>query len=150
MEMKAAFYQQQETAALYLSEAGIHLMLYWLEHPESRPLSARNLFRSSFVQSEGASSSRFSGNPITWDIHLGTSRTQEISDSAWAALWKTLGSAGESLTLKLYGPFLPGAIGTLESTARTAGGVQKTLTVQLAQKGSHLVPMKGSWHERYE
>jgi len=150
IEMKAASYQQQETAALYLSEAGIHLMFYWLEHPESTPLSAQNLFLSRFAQAEDAPSSQFSGNPIALKIHLGTSRDQEIWDSAWAALWKTLGSAGDTLTLKLYGPLLPGAIGTLESTARTAGGVEKTLTVQLVQKGPHLLPMKGSWHEHYE
>lgn len=150
MEMKAASYQQQETEALYLAEAGMHLMFYWLEYPESAPLSAQNLFMPRFAQAEDSPSSQFSGNPVTLDIHLGISRNQEIRDSAWAALWEAIGSAGDKLILKLYGPLLPGAIGTLESTARTKGGVQKTLTVQLVQKGPHLLPMKGSWHETYE
>jgi Tfp pilus assembly protein PilX len=150
MDMKAALYQQQETAALYLSEAGIHLMFYWLEHSESMPISTQNLFRSSFVPAVDAPSRPFSGNPITLDIRLGTSQNQGIWDSSWAALWKALGTAGDGLTLKLYGPLLPGAIGTLESTAITAAGVRKTLTVQLIQKGPHLGPMKGSWHEIYE
>lgn len=150
MEMKSASYQQQEIKALYLAEAGLHLMFYWLEHPESAPHPAQNLFTPSYTQAEDSPSSQFSGDPVTLGIHLGISQNPEIWDSNWAALWKTLGLAGDTLTLKLYSPLLPGAIGTLESTAKTAGGVQKSLTVQLVQKGPHLLPMKGSWHETYE
>jgi hypothetical protein len=150
MEMKAASYQQQEIAVLYLAEAGIHLTVYWLEHPESAPLPAQNLFMPRSVQAEDSPSRQVSESPVTLQIHLGPSQNQKIWGSAWSALWKVLGSGGDTLTLKLYSPLLPGAIGTLESTAKTAGGIQKSLAVQLVQEGSHLLPMKGSWHEIYE
>lgn len=157
VEMRAASYQQHEIAALYQAEAGIHLMLYWLGHPESVHLAVQNLFRPRFVQGEGSpafineeGTSQFSGSPVTLDIPLGVSQNQEPWDSTWIALWRTLGLTGETLTLKLYAPTLPGAVGTLESTARAAAGVQKTLRVQLAQKGPRLLPIKGSWHEVYE
>jgi hypothetical protein len=157
MEMRAASYQQHEIAALYQAEAGIHLMLYWLGHPESAPLSVQNLFIPRFVQGEGSpafineeGTSQFSENPVGMDIQLGASPNQDQWNSTWIALWRILGLTGETLTLKLYAPTLPGAVGTLESTARTSGGVQKTLTVQLVQKGPRLLPMQGSWHEVYE
>ena len=157
MEMRAASYQQHEIAALYQAEAGIHLMLYWLGHPESAPLAVQNLFMPRFVQGEGSlafineeGASQFSGNPVAMDIPLGVSQNKGPWDSTWIALWRILGLTGETLTLKLYGPTLPGAVGILESTARTSGGVQKTLRVQLAQKGPRLRPMNGTWHERYE
>jgi len=157
MEMRAASYQQHEIAALYQAEAGIHLMLYWLGHPESAPLSVQNFFMPRFVQEEGSpafineeGTSQFSGSPVTLDIPLGVSPNQDPWDSTWIALWRILGLTGETLTLKLYGPTLPGAVGTLESTARTTADVQKTVTVQLVQKGPRLLPLKGSWHEVYE
>ena len=67
-------------------------------------------------------------------------------------MWHTLGRNGESISLKLYAPSVPGAIGTLESTARTDAGVQKTMVVQLVQQDNPLrvLPLKGSWHEIYE
>jgi hypothetical protein len=150
MEMRAASYQQQETAALYLSEAGMHLMFYWLEHPESAPLSLQDLFAAGFAQSEGSLSSGLIENPIVLEVYLGLSRNQEMGGASWSSVWKAIGVAGDTLAIKLCAPLLPGAVATLESTARTAGGVQKTLTVQLVQKGTRLLPMKGSWHEVYE
>jgi len=157
IEMRSAFYQQQEVTALSLAEAGIHLMLYWLGHPESAPIPAQNLLMPRFSQDEGFPSfvnekgvSQFSGGPLAPDFQLSISRNQGPWDASWTSLWYTLVPSGETLSLKLYAPIVPGAIGTLESTAKTAADVQKTVTVQLIQKGTGLLPMKGSWHERYE
>jgi hypothetical protein len=157
IEMRSALYQQQEVEALYLAEAGVHLMLYWLGRPESIPIPAQNLLMPRFSQNEGAPSfineegvSQFSGSPLAPDFQHSIPRDQGSWDASWISLWDNLIPNGETLSLKLYAPIIPGAIGTLESTAKMAAGVQKTVTVQLIQKGTRLLPMKGSWHEVYE
>ena len=157
IELKTALYQQQEVTALYLAEAGVHLMLYWLGHPESAPITVQNLLMPRFLQDEGTPSfmneegvSQFIGSPLAPDFQLGISRNQGSWDASWTLLWYTLAPSGETLSLKLYAPIVPGAIGTLESTAKTATGVQKTVSIQVVHVGTRPFPMNGSWHERYE
>jgi hypothetical protein len=155
-EAKIAFYQQQETAVVYLAEAGLHLMLYWLRHPETAPISIQSLLRPRFLRADGLYSfineegiSQFSGSPSTPDLKLDIPHQQSIWNPSWTRFFQSLAAVGEISSLKLYAPAVPGAVGTLESTARTAARVEKTVMVQLAQRGdpSVLVPMKGTWHE---
>ena len=155
-EMKMAFYQERETAALYLAEAGIHLMVYWFGHPEAAPLSTRDFLKPRFTRPNGTASffneagvSQFSGNRLSLDLQVCILCDQESRDFSWSEVWDALDRTGEIVSLKIYAPSVPGAIGTLESTARTDTGVQKTLVVQLVQRDNTLrvLPLKGTWHE---
>ncbi|MGH7273947.1 MAG: hypothetical protein ACREIQ_05815 [Nitrospiria bacterium] len=156
IEMKSAFYQQHETAALYLAEAGIHLMVYWFGHPDVSPLPTRDFLKPRFHLQDGLASfingagvSQFSGNRASPDLQLCILCDQESRDSLWNVVWDALDRTGESVALKIYAPSIPGAIGTLESTARTDAGVQKTVVVQLVQMDNppRVIPLRGSWHE---
>jgi hypothetical protein len=157
IEMRSSLFQQQEVTALYLAEAGIHLMFYWLTHPESAPMTAHDLLTPKFMQDgefpsflneEG--SSQLSGNPLAPDFQLNLLRGQGSWEASWSSLWSALAPNGETLAIMLYAPTIPGAIGTIQTTAQTTAGVQKTVVVQVIQVGTHLLPMKGSWHEVYE
>ena len=157
IELRSALYQQQEVTALYLAEAGVHLMFYWLTNPESAPISAHDLLIPRFVQDTSFPSflneegvSQLSGNPLTPDFQLTLSRNQGSWEASWGSLWNALAPNGETLSIKLYAPTIPGAIGTIQTTAQTTAGVQKTVAVQVIQVGTRLLPLKGSWHEVYE
>lgn len=156
LEARTSFYQQQEAQAVYLAEAGIHLMLYWFKHTESAPPSLRSLFLPRFTQHDESGSfineagiSQFLGNRKDPDLGLEISHAQTFWDSSWTDLCNSLGLTTEAIFIKLYSPMVPGAVGTLESTAKTPYGAEKTITVQLIQKRNPLrvFPMKGSWQE---
>jgi hypothetical protein len=157
IDLKSAIYQQQEVIALYLADSGIHLMVYWLEHPQSAPASVQSLLTPRFISDEGVpifideeGSSQFSGTRETPDLQIEIGPDTASLDTSLASVWNALDLTSETLSLKLYAPIVPGAVGTLESAAKTTTLVQKTITVQLVQVGSRLVPMRGSWYERYE
>lgn len=157
-EMKIGLYQQHETAALYLAEAGIHLMIHWFGHPQASPDSVQNFLKPRSPQAGGpplfineGEVIQFSGSRNAPDLQVGILPYQASLDSSWTMLWQGLGRPGVILSIKLYAPSVPGAMGTLESTARTEAGVQKIIVVQLIQQANptRVIPLKGSWHEVY-
>lgn len=140
LELRMGAYQHQDSRALYLAESGLSLVSYWFQHPGTAP--------QSFQTHQDAP---FTGGRTEPDVVLEAPGGLDQIPPAWRAVWEALSRPGDTLSVRVYAPQFPGAVATVESTARTALGVRKTLGGQWARSDavSTLRPLPGSWHEIY-
>lgn len=117
---------EADARAFYRAESGIAQGLYWFIHPDKFPGLPEDFFRkrmidrTSFFDESGVS--QYRGTPQGPDLTYST---------------------GE-YALKVYGPSVPGALCTMESTG-ISGRIRRVVTVVLYEDETAVRVLRGSW-----
>ncbi len=158
MELKSTYYLQEESVALYLSESGLQFMLYAFAHPGSLPAPVADRLlpryftkdhRPTYLDYNGQS--QFGGPADSPALEIRIPDDLVSWPPGWGALWPDLKILGGQVIVRVLGPQLSGAVATIESIGRSKGNIRKRLLVTVQERSDPLriLPMPGTWNERY-
>lgn len=142
-ELGIAANQKAAVQARYIAESGTALMLQWFQEPQAFPAIGAfpqgepagghgSFLAKRMTDSDGAVSffnesgqSQFVGTAEKPDfVYESKPDDPELLPDAFAGLGSVTG-------LKLFGPTVPGAIGTVEATGTTGSGISRTVSVEI-------------------
>jgi len=117
---------EADVRAFYRAESGVSWGLYWFNHPERFSGIPQDFFRKRMISNtsffDEGGTSQYRGTPQEPDLAYSTG----------------------DYTLKVYGPSIPGAICTVESTG-ISGRIKRTVTVALYEDETGVRVFRGSW-----
>lgn len=142
-EIQIGDHQESWMQSQYLAEAGVAKVLEWFQDPTSFPtigsfpngyseLGREGFFRKRSVDTLDTPSffderniSQYTGTPKTPDFFYETDSERET------LFGDPMSELGFILTIKVFGPLIPGSICTVEVRARMFSGAQRIITVQM-------------------
>ena len=115
-----------DALAFYRAETGITWAIYWFNHP-----------------------SKFNGSPVDFFFRKRQGNTSYLDTNGISQYKGTrtdpdITIHGEDFILKIYGPFTPGAVCSIESTG-PAGRMKRTVKAELFDDTGIIKLLPGSW-----
>lgn len=117
---------EADARAFYKGDSGVEQVLYWFNNPDGFSGTPEDFFRrrrldnTSFFDESGVS--QYAGTPESPDL------SYSMAD----------------IELIIYGPSMPGALCTVESTG-ISGRIRRTVTVELFDDTSGVRSLRGTW-----
>ncbi len=117
---------EADARAFYTAESGIEQALYWFNNPDRFPGTPEDFFRrrklnhTSFFDDDGVSQ------------YTGIEQSPDLAYSM------------QDTDLKVYGPTIPGALCTVESSG-ISGRIRRTVTAELFEDAPDVKILRGSW-----
>lgn len=139
---------KEETSAQQLADAAAELVINWFHNPDAAPASLAGLLAKRLGDETSGPSffdavhrSQFIGTADHPDVFLDATHPVDntILNGTSSGFPGSLRELGRLAKLKLYGPMLPGLLGTLEVTSSTEGHKPMRRTVQM-QLGALTIP----------